>query len=82
MFLSFSTSLPLFSADEEFVKLTGGKATLSFIKFLGMSDVEDMISCEALSMEEVTEIWYVHCVAYDTAQCSIVRCCIFHCSLL
>ena len=48
---------PLSPEDEEFVKLTGGKDTLSFIKFLGMADVEDMISCEALTMEDVTEIW-------------------------
>ena len=57
-----TTSPPLSYEDEEFVKLTGGKDTLSFIKFLGMADVEDMISCEALTMEDVTEIWYVRVI--------------------
>ena len=55
------------------MKLTGGKDTLSFIKFLGMADVEDMISCEALTMEDVTEIWYVRAIDMYTIWCFLVQ---------
>jgi hypothetical protein len=43
--------------DEEFEKLAAGKPTLSFMKFLSMSDVQDMMTSEVLDMEEITEIW-------------------------
>ena len=43
--------------DEEFEKLAAGKPVLSFMKFLSMSDVQDMMTSEVLDMEEITEIW-------------------------
>ena len=43
--------------DAEFTKLTGGKDSLPFFKFLNWDDVQDMINEEALSMEEVSQIW-------------------------
>lgn len=43
--------------DEEFEKLAAGKPALSFMKFLSMSDVQDMMTSEVLDMEEITEIW-------------------------
>lgn len=43
--------------DAEFAKLTGGKDSLPFFKFLNWDDVQDMINEEALSMEEVSQIW-------------------------
>ena len=43
--------------DEEFETLAAGKPTLSFMKFLSMTDVQDMMTSEVLDMEEITEIW-------------------------
>ena len=41
----------------EFARLTGDKDTLSFVKFINWSDVQDMLNEEALSMEQITELW-------------------------
>jgi hypothetical protein len=43
--------------DEEFNKLVGKKTTLNFMKFLSMADVQDMMEDDALTMEDVTQIW-------------------------
>lgn len=43
--------------DDEFEKLAAGKPSLSFMKFLSMTDVQDMMTSEVLDMEEITEIW-------------------------
>lgn len=43
--------------DDEFEKLAAGKPSVSFMKFLSMTDVQDMMTSEVLDMEEITEIW-------------------------
>lgn len=47
--------------DAEFKKLVGASATaggkLPFFKFLNWEDVQDMMTEEALSMEEISQIW-------------------------
>lgn len=44
--------------DGEFKKLLGSKGdSLPFFKFLNWEDVQDMMNEEALTMEEISEIW-------------------------
>jgi hypothetical protein len=43
--------------DKEFQMLTGDKETLSFMKFLAWEDMQAILEEEALSMEEVTNLW-------------------------
>lgn len=43
--------------DKEFKKLSAGKSELSFFTFINWDDVKDMINEEALSMEEITDLW-------------------------
>lgn len=47
--------------DKEFEKLTGGKGQLPFFKFVSWKDVQDMMDEEALTMEEITQIWRQVC---------------------
>ena len=41
----------------EFEKLTSGKGSLSFPKFLVWQDVQDMLADDALTMEDLTQLW-------------------------
>ena len=43
--------------NNEFNSLTNGKGSLAFFKFVGWEDVQDMMDNNALTMEEITEIW-------------------------
>ena len=43
--------------DNEFAELSAGKGTVSFMKFLGMRDVQDMLANDAVTMEDVTAVW-------------------------
>lgn len=43
--------------DEAFVKLAKGKDLLGFNAFLRWDDVQDMLDEEAISMEELSELW-------------------------
>lgn len=43
--------------DSEFNKMADGKTMISFFNILNWQDVKDMINEEALTMEEVSDIW-------------------------
>lgn len=43
--------------DKSFQSLTGGKGNLSFYKFISWSDIQDIMNNDALTMEEITDIW-------------------------
>ncbi len=43
--------------NTEFNSLTNNKGSLTFFKFVGWEDVQDMMDNNVLTMEEITEIW-------------------------
>jgi hypothetical protein len=43
--------------DTEFKKLSGAQSSVSFMKFLGMDDVQDMMNKGIVTMEDVASIW-------------------------
>ena len=43
--------------DKEFEKLTTGKGSLAFFKFVSWGDVQDMMNNDIITMEEVSDIW-------------------------
>ena len=43
--------------NTEFDKLCAGKPTVSFMKFLNMNQVQELLNSEAMSMEDVSTIW-------------------------
>lgn len=43
--------------DKEFEKLCAGKPNVTFMKFLSMTNVQEMLNNEAMTMEDVTNLW-------------------------
>ena len=57
---SFITALRATAVDDvntEFDKLCAGKPTVSFMKFLNMNQVQELLNSEAMTMEDVSTIW-------------------------
>ena len=43
--------------DEEFNKLRGNKETISYAKFIGWSDVQEMLEEEVLTIDQLNDVW-------------------------
>eukprot|EP00596_Hydrurales_sp_CCMP1899_P006148 CAMPEP_0119055146 /NCGR_PEP_ID=MMETSP1177-20130426/75538_1 /TAXON_ID=2985 /ORGANISM="Ochromonas sp, Strain CCMP1899" /LENGTH=207 /DNA_ID=CAMNT_0007035611 /DNA_START=117 /DNA_END=737 /DNA_ORIENTATION=+ len=43
--------------NQEFTDIVGEKTTLNFLEFLSMTDVQDMMEGDTLTMEDVKQIW-------------------------